>query len=88
MANVTILGRAHTSFKGKDGTLIEGDTIYTMEGIDPRRGEGHRADHFFLSASKLAALDFTLKPGQEVEIYYNRFGKVQTIRLVDDVVVV
>ena len=40
-----------------------------------------------MSAAKLAALDFVPAVNQTVEIYYNRFGKVATLRLVDDIII-
>ena len=63
-----IIGTANSSFKGNDGTQITGTTVYTTEPIDPKRGQGESADHFFLSAAKLAALDFTPAVGQDVTV--------------------
>ncbi len=80
-----IIGTANSSFKGNDGTQITGTTVYTTEPIDPKRGQGESADHFFLSAAKLAALDFTPAVGQDVTVFYNRYGKVATIKLNDEV---
>lgn len=79
-----IIGIAKTEFTAKDGTQIRGLTIHTTEPMDPKKGQGEVTDHFFLSAAKLAALDFTPAVGQEVDVLYNRFGKVSTLRLVED----
>lgn len=76
-----IIGIENLSFKGSDGTQIDGVTIYGTEPIDPKRGDGERAERFFMSKAKLAALDFTPAPGQTAEVFYNRFGKVATLRL-------
>lgn len=84
MQMTTVRGLEPKSFKGDDGNQIEGATIHISETIDPSRGVGERVDHFFLSKAKLAALDFEPAPGQTVEIFYNRFGKVATMKLVDD----
>lgn len=78
-----IVGMQDTAFKTKDGQMMEGKTVYTEQSFPPGRGAGYRTDKFFLSAAKLEALDFKPTVGQTIEVYYNRFGKVQTIRLVD-----
>lgn len=78
-----IVGISNCSFKGRDGTQVNGSTIHTAEPIDPKRGQGEATDHFFFSAVKLAALDFTPAVGQEVEVLYNRYGKVSALRLQD-----
>lgn len=80
-----IIGIAETNFKPKDSeTPITGKSIYITEPMDPKRGQGETADHFFMTSARLATLDFTPAVGQEVEIFYNRFGKVSTLRLLDD----
>lgn len=80
-----IVGLFVTSFVPKDATApVEGQTFHITEPIDRKRGEGVSTDHFFLSKAKLAALDFTPAVGQEVDVLYNRFGKVSTLRLLND----
>ena len=80
-----VIGTAPLSFKGKDGSLVEGTTIYTSSPLDPAKGgSGCSAEKFFLSKTRLASLDFVPKVGDEVEILFNRFGKVATVRKVSD----
>ena len=79
-----IMGIENTSFKGSNGELVEGKTFHTKSKIDLKRGQGERAERFFMSKAKLDALDFTPAPGQIVEIFYNRFGKVSTLKLASD----
>lgn len=79
-----IIGISLCSFKLKDGSTMEGKTIYTSTPIDPKRGQGVATEHFFLSAAKLAALDFAPTVDQEVEVLYNKYGKIAQLRLVDD----
>lgn len=79
-----IIGIALCSFKLKDGSTMEGKTIYTSTPIDPKRGQGVATEHFFLSAAKLAALGFTPALGQTVEVLYSKYGKVSQLRLIDD----
>ena len=82
----TIIGWFSTSFTGQDGVTVEGQTLFVTEVIDPKRGEGVSAERIFLSKAKLAALDFTPAVGQEVEIFYNRYGKVASLALIDPIV--
>lgn len=79
-------GVENKSFTTPDGKLIEGADIYAKWAIDPKRGAGYKTDRFFLSSAKLAALDFKPTPGQTVQIFFNRFGKVETMHLVDNIV--
>lgn len=79
-----IIGILDTSFKTKDGVQIEGKTFFATEPIDPKRGEGLSAERFFLSKNKLETLDFTPAVGQDVDVFFNRFGKVSTLKLLSD----
>lgn len=80
-----IIGIAQSKFKPDDSeTFITGENIYVTDKLDPKRGEGESAERFFLTSTKLATLDFTPAVGQEVEVLYNRYGKVSTMRLLSD----
>lgn len=79
-----IIGIQPTAFDAKDGTHIEGTSIHLTSPIDPKRGKGEAGEKIFLTATKLAEVDFKPEVGNEIEVLYNRFGKVQTLRLVDD----
>lgn len=81
-----IIGTQQTSFKTKEGTTITGTTIYFTDEIAPEKGKGVSADRIFVSSNKLAILDFVPTPGQEIEILYNKFGKIAKLNLTDDVV--
>lgn len=76
-----------TDFTAKDGTRVTGSTFYTAETIPSQRGEGEKGDRFFLSQAKLATLDFVPAVNQSVELYYNKYGKVATLQVVDDIVI-
>lgn len=81
-----LIGIKPKSFTTPEGKTIEGADAYLTRGINPERGQGEEAERIFLSKAKLAALDFKPTPGQTVEVFYNRYGKVETMRLVDDTV--
>lgn len=77
-----IIGTAFTSFKGSDGSTVTGTTLYVTEPIDPDKGKGERASKLFLSARKLADMDFRPSVGDEINVFYNRFGKPEKIVIV------
>ena len=80
-----IIGITHSSFLPKDSTIpIEGSTIHVTEPIDPKRGTGKSAEHFFLTKAKLADLSFTPDVGMEVEVLFNRYGRVSSLKLLDN----
>ena len=59
--------------------------FFTEEPVKPDQGIGQRTDRFFLSDAKLATLSFKpdLALGFEVQILYNRYGKVENLVLID-----
>lgn len=77
----TIIGVNAISFKGKDGNLVEGSSIYVTSPLDPTKGgSGCSAEKFFLSKARLAELDFTPRVGDKIEVLFNRYGKVAAVR--------
>lgn len=82
-----IVGVAPVEFTTDDGKTITGTTIYYTEPLEPERGQGCFAGKLFLSAAKLAALDYTPSVGQEVELLFDRNGKVKSVNVVDDGVI-
>lgn len=81
----TIIGVNSMSFKGRDGNLVEGMNLYATTPLDPAKGgSGCSAEKFFLSQARLAELDFVPRVGDEVEVLYNRFGKIAAVRKLPD----
>ena len=73
---MTIAGAKNTSFKTQDGKIIEGVTLYTLEEADGVIGK--KADKAFIPARLgYTAQDF--RPGDEIILYYNKYGKVQNV---------
>lgn len=70
----------------KDGKPIKGERLHTTEDIPVGRGIGKKGDKFFLSDAKLAMLGFTPAVGDNVAVYYNRYGNVSHITQVDDLI--
>lgn len=78
-----IIGIRPSSFTASDGTKIEGKTVFIVESMTTPGAEGKSADRIFLSKKKLADLDFIPAVGMEVDVFYNRFGKVATLKQTD-----
>lgn len=79
-----IVGLVSSKFTPRDSeTPIEGVIIHITDPIDPSRGSGVSCDHFFLTSKKFESLGFKPALGQDIEVLYNRYGKVQTLRLID-----
>ena len=81
-----IVGIESIEFKTKDGETITGSRIHMTEDIPAGRGMGKTVDSFFLSTARLAQLDFMPAVGQNIEVLYSKFGKLKTVRLVDDLI--
>lgn len=70
----------------KDGKKVSGTRFYTLEDIPADRGTGKKADKIFMSDAKLKQIGFTPSVGQTVSVYYNRYGAVVYLTLVDDLI--
>ena len=78
-----VIGIRPASFTASDGTKIEGKTVFVTEPMTTPNAEGKSTDRFFLSKKKLDELGFALAVGMEVDVLYNRSGKVATLRQLD-----
>jgi len=77
-----IIGLKFGGFTPKNSTeKIEGVTVFATEPLRGDNTSGDEAFSFFLSQAKLEAQSFTLAVGQEVELLYNRYGRVYLLRL-------
>lgn len=82
---MTVIGYRKSNFKAPDGTEVKGYNVYLSHDIDPRYGSGVQADHIYLTDTKLDRwnIDITQLVGHTVKLYYNRYGKVDGLNLVD-----
>lgn len=82
-----ILGYRQVNFTAPDGNKINGYSIYYSEpfGINEKNCSGLKTDKLFVNVEKFNALikEFekkNLSPvGQEIIVYYNRYGKPEQI---------
>lgn len=80
-----IIGYRRNDFKAPEGNQITGYNIYIATEIDPRRGAGVSVERQYLSDAKLAKEGINLADllDREVKVYYNRYGRVDSIVPVD-----
>lgn len=83
-----LIGYKESNFrpdKAKDEE-IKGYMIYIETEIDPRRGKGVEVDRQYLSQNKINNEGISLANlyGKEIKVYYNRYGKIASIRLADE----
>lgn len=72
-----IVGFRKMSFTGQGGVKVEGTKIhytYTEPGT-----EGEKAENAFISAQRMESWGFQPYIGQEIDIEYNRYGKIQEV---------
>ena len=79
-----IIGKRPYNFTPADGNKVEGMNLFLTEPMTTPGAEGMSAERIFVSKHKLAALDFVPSVGQHVDVLYNRYGKVVTLKLIGD----
>lgn len=79
-----VCGIENVAFVGKDGTEVRGKRIHFTEAIAADRGVGEAGDKIFLSAAKLAALEFAPTVGQHID---DKNGRVKAVNVVDDPII-
>ena len=77
----TIIGIRPSSFKGDDGSTVSGVNIYYTYPLD--KGTGSGAERVFMTDAKLRDCGYSPAVGYDVQIEYNRFGRVARIYPID-----
>lgn len=81
---MTVIGVRTTRFKGNDGNEVSGISLYLSAPIT-KYGVGQSAEKVFLSDRRAGGLlqDVGGKLenllGAELDVYYNRYGKVESV---------
>lgn len=73
----TVLGKRPVSFTASDGKTISGVSVYVGADAEGEGAVGLVCDKFFISNEKLPKAEIVV--GKDVEIYFNRYGKVDKI---------
>ena len=77
-----ICGYRKSDFYTKDQKEIKGYNVFTQQEI-VENGRGLQTDKFYLSEQKVMQMNIDLDAlvGHEVQLYYNRWGKVEAIQV-------
>ncbi len=81
-----IVGYRRADFAGEDGKNVTGNNIYIATEINPSYGVGVSVERSYLTDRKCEreGIDLAALIGQEVKVYYNRYGKIDSIVPADD----
>lgn len=72
-----VIGIRPSSFNGSDGKTVSGVNLYLTEKLS--QGEGYSAERVFVTQAKLNEWNYAPAVGDQVELSYNRYGKVGRI---------
>ena len=76
-----VVGKKPLNFTTEDGKVIDGVHLYVT--YDEAGVEGVVAEKLFISSTKLNVKDVSI--GDVLEIYFNRYGKVDKVTVADDI---
>lgn len=74
-----IIGYQNMEFKGDKGEEVKGMQVFLGEDIT-KDGDGMRVTKIWLTPKKLEELSVQIALGVEVDVVYNRYGKVADLR--------
>lgn len=80
---MNVIGYERSCFKTKENTEVSGYFLYLTVPVEAAAGKGNASERIYLSDAKLSAIgiDIDKLVGREVQIIYNRNGKVSRIYL-------
>lgn len=78
MNGAQVIGIKEVNFKAQDGKEVSGLTIYIMYRL--ANVEGCAAERIFVSFDRLSGVE--PKVGDNVNVYYNRYGKVACLEVI------
>lgn len=78
-----IIGYKRNDFAGKDGTPITGYSLYLATPAYGNDADGQIVERQYMSDNRLNACGYKPQVGDNVEITFNRFGKVAGILKLD-----
>lgn len=76
-----VIGYKQSNFRAKDGTAVEGYNIYCTYPFNSPIADGEACERLYISDKRLNDCGYVPCVGDEVEVMYNRFGKVASIKI-------
>lgn len=73
-----VTGIEHCKFENKEGKEVSFDRVTLLSDIPPAKGEGQTAEVVNVGSEKTIGLTL----GEDVEVLYNKFGKVSRFEYV------
>jgi hypothetical protein len=74
-----VIGIKVSNFKTADGTTVEGFNIYMTYPLSGEGVAGEGCERIYITKSKIEKCDYMPQVGDDVEVSYNRFGKVSML---------
>ena len=81
-----VIGYRKSDFTPTKGEEVKGYSVYITDEISSEYGCGQSAERIYLSEKKLAGmgnLDVSSLLGHEVKVYYYRYGRVDSLEVLD-----
>ena len=78
MEIIFIVGYKDMAFTGQDGNEVRGRKYFYV--CDENGVTGQASGSFFLTESALSHVGYVPNVEDQVEVYYNRYGKVSQLR--------
>lgn len=78
---MTVVGIQNVDYTNRNQRHVRGQYLYLAEDI--QNGAGIKVDRVFISQTKLDSLSKKLELNSSVEIFYNKYGNITKIEVVD-----
>lgn len=79
---MTIIGMREVNFTNNEGNLITGFRVWFTE--TDAHVEGFKADSAFISFATSNRNNYTPHVGDEIEIYYDKNGRIKSIQRIEE----
>lgn len=73
MERIEVVGTRNVDFTDKQGRPVQGLSLYFLQYSD--NVDGKMADKMFVGSGRLSTVGYLPKPGDVVDVHYDRFGK-------------
>lgn len=74
-----IVGIKKVNFTDSGGKTVSGQSFFLSQPIEVGKGDGDEVKKVFLSTDKLSLMAYKPKLYDEVTVFYNEYGKAQSM---------